>query len=781
MARAPRGTWRIGPLPTDVDTLGGMERARPAPDPTTPPAAPRARSAEESEFIRVVGAREHNLRSVDLTLQKNQLICFTGVSGSGKSSLAFDTLYAEGQRRYIESLSSYARQFLGQLPKPDVDQITGLAPSISIQQKTSGWNPRSTVGTITQIHDYLRVLFARAGTQLCTECGRPIAAQTREQMIGRVLALPDGTAFTLLAPKIRGQKGEYKDLFAELLAGGFARARVDGQYDSLSDPPPLDRYRRHDIEVVVDRLVVKPGVRTRLADALETALATGAGTAIVVVADGAPPRSARVAADGDEAPPPGGKRRAKASRRPSEPSPAAREAAQAKRDDQRVGRGDVERQANEPTPPADTAAEPAAAGYDLLLSSGYACSTCGLSFEQPTPQMFSFNSPQGMCVSCDGLGERFDFVPDLLIPDPSLPFLTPCVVALRTKPGKWRTHIYRGVADHLGVDLEKPWRELPKKARDALLYGTGAAHITFEWRGRFGVWRHGGTFEGVVGELQAKYKKSSSALVRKYYEQFMRQAPCPQCHGARLNRQALAVVLASRAGASAERLNLHELCRLSIRRAMEFFQGLVLDDVRALIAAEPLKEICARLQFLLDVGLDYLTLDRAAPTLSGGESQRIRLASQIGCGLVGVLYVLDEPSIGLHPRDNQRLLASLRRLRDMGNTVVVVEHDQDTMEAADRIVDFGPGPGVRGGRIVGQGTVAEVAAAPESLTGAYLSGRVAIPIPATRRPVRAPDTSRKRSAPAAPHTPAVPAADPAPAAENRPGAARGRGVRRGRR
>lgn len=650
--------------------------------------------AADPDAIRIVGAREHNLRDVSVSLPRNKLICFTGVSGSGKSSLAFDTLFAEGQRRYIESLSSYARQFMGELPKPDVDQITGLSPSISIQQKTSGWNPRSTVGTITQIHDYLRVLFARAGEPFCPNCGQPISAQTREQMIARVLSLPEGSRIALLSPKVRGQKGEYRDLFDELVRQGFVRARVDGEIIELAAPPPLDRYRRHDIEVVVDRLVIRAGVRPRLAEALDLALTHGGSTAIVAVegpAPGAAPRGARTARRGA-----------------------------------RVGVDD-------------------ASGRDILLSSAYACTRCQQSFEPPSPQMFSFNSPQGMCPNCDGLGTRFDFVPELLVPDPSLNWLSPCVVALRTRPGRWRRHIYEGVARHVGVDLKTPWRDLPKRARDALLFGTGDAHITFEWRSRHGVWKHGGTYEGVVAELHAKHRKAQSAMVRGYYEQFMRQAECTRCRGARLVPQALAVRLARRD--DGRRLNIHEVCRLSIAEALRFFDELDVSGVRAQVAVEPLKEIRARLQFLLDVGLDYLTLDRAAPTLSGGESQRIRLASQIGSGLVGVLYVLDEPSIGLHPRDNRRLLASLHRLRDMGNTVVVVEHDRDTMEAADVVVDFGPGPGIRGGQIVARGSVANVAATPGSLTGDYLSGRAQIEIPSARRPVQPPANAAQAKSP----------------------------------
>jgi excinuclease ABC subunit A len=656
---------------------------------TTTPAA--LRTAHEPDTIDVSGAREHNLRSVSLQLPKNKLICFTGVSGSGKSSLAFDTLYAEGQRRYVESLSAYARQFLGQLPKPDVDQIRGLAPAISIQQKTSGWNPRSTVGTITQIHDYARVLFARAGVQHCPRCGQPITAQTREQMVARVLSLPDDTRVLLLAPQVRAQKGEHRDLFDELLRQGFIRARVDGEIIDLSAPPTLDRYRRHDIEVVVDRLIIKPGVRARLAETLDLALTAGEGTAIVALADDTP----------------------------SERAPKRRRSA---------------------TPPR--------ASRDILLSSGFACRPCDLSFEPPAPQMFSFNSPQGMCLRCDGLGTRYDFDIDLLVPDPSLGLLAPCIAALRHPPGRWQRHLYEGVARHLGVDLRTPWRDLPVAARNALLFGTGDAHITFEWKGRHGTWKHGDTYAGVLADLHARHKKSTSAIVRRFYERFMRQAECTQCRGARLNPQALGVRLAGRPGGpetSVQSLNFAEAFKLSIRRALVFFGTLELDGVRSVIAAEPLKEIRARLQFLVDVGLDYLTLDRAAPTLSGGESQRIRLASQIGCGLVGVLYVLDEPSIGLHPRDNRQLLASLQRLRDMGNTVIVVEHDRETMEAADHLVDFGPGPGTRGGQVVAAGTLAQVANTQESVTGAYLAGREAIEVPPSRRPITPKKAVRKRT------------------------------------
>jgi len=619
----------------------------------------------EPRTIEIKGAREHNLKDVSLTLPRNRLICFTGVSGSGKSSLAFDTLYAEGQRRYVESLSSYARQFLGQLTKPDVDLITGLSPAISIQQKTGGWNPRSTVGTITQIHDYLRVLYARVGVQHCPECDKPISAQTGEQIVGSILVRCAGRRVILLAPVVRGQKGEYRDLFEDLLKAGYTRARVDGRIVHLTEKLGLDRNIRHNIELVIDRIEVRDENRSRLAEAVEAALQKGEGTLIVAWGDA------------DEKP----------------------DAA-----------GAVEK--------------------EVLFSSKYACVECGLGFEPPSPQMMSFNSPTGMCVNCDGLGSTFDFDPELLVPDPSKSLLQGAIEPMHVPVGRWRRHIFQGVANHVGFDLNLPWKDLPKKAREALLYGTGEEHITFEWRRRWRVWRHGGTFEGVLDELHTKHRRAKSDWVRSYYEQFMRTQECPDCEGGRLNPQALAVRLGGK--------NLQGLCSLSVSDAMAFVESLRFDGSQRIIAEEPLKEIRGRLKFLMDVGLHYLTLDRQAPTLSGGESQRIRLASQIGCGLVGVLYILDEPSIGLHPRDNQRLLEALQRLRDMGNTVVVVEHDEETMRAADYVVDFGPGPGVRGGHVVAKGTLAQVTRSRQSVTGQYLSGKKEIPVPAKRRPVSNP-------------------------------------------
>lgn len=606
-------------------------------------------------MLAIRGAREHNLRNVSLDLPSNQLICFTGVSGSGKSSLAFDTLYAEGQRRYIESLSAYARQFLGTLAKPDVDQITGLSPAIAIQQKATGWNPRSTVGTVTGIYDFLRVLYARVGRQHCPKCDRPIAAQPAEAIVSQILTLPAETQMLILAPIVRGQKGEHLDRMEDLRRRGFVRARIDGSVVRLSEAPKLGRHHRHDIEVVVDRLTITEGLRPRLAESVESALALGDGTLIVALN------------------PEGGNRQ------------------------------------------------------DLVLSSKYACTACGVGFEEPSPQLFSFNSPDGMCQLCDGMGIRYEFDPKLLVPDPSLPFLSPCVEPMRIRPGRWRKHIFEGVARHLGFDLSLPWKDLPAKARHALLYGTGDEHISFEWASRNSRWKHGGTFEGVIADFKRKYRQAKAGFIRNYFEKYMRLTACESCGGARLNEQARAVRIGG--------MPLPGFCALPIKQAKAFLAGLRLKPTETIIAAEVLKEIRARLEFMSNVGLDYLTLDRSAPTLSGGESQRIRLAGQIGSGLVGVLYVLDEPSIGLHARDNRKLLASLRRLQEMGNTVIVVEHDEETMRAADLVVDFGPGPGVRGGQIVAAGQLTDLARQPDSVTGAYLEGRRRIEIPKQRRAV----------------------------------------------
>ncbi|MFL5327796.1 MAG: excinuclease ABC subunit UvrA [Gemmataceae bacterium] len=622
--------------------------------------------------IIVRGAREHNLRGVNLELPRDQLVVFTGVSGSGKSSLAFDTLYAEGQRRYIESLSSYARQFLGQLPKPDVDFISGLSPAISIQQKTAGRNPRSTVGTITEVYDFFRVLYARVGLGHCPTCGRPITAQTREQIVSRVLALPVGTRFLVLAPMVRGQKGEFKDLFADLLKRGYVRARVDGTIVRLTDDLKLDRRIRHDIAVVVDRLQNEPKIRTRLAEAVEAALGLANGAVII----------------------------------------------------------SIENEAGQPVEDKRVAST----AQDILLSAHYVCTHCNQSFEEPTPQLFSFNSPHGMCPGCDGLGSKFTFDPDLIVPDPSLSFFAgavPIVGPLRGM-GRWRKHIYEGIAETFGIDLKKPWRDLSEENRRILLNGTGSRSLVFTWKQRGGgVWKHKGTWEGIIPQLLASFRKTAAGPRRLQLEKLMKVVRCPDCGGKRLNPQARAVTIAGKSIVDSASMPIGDLSEF-VAEGGKLVKAL--EPIQRVIAAELLKEIRGRLGFLLNVGLHYLTLERSAPTLSGGEAQRIRLAGQIGSGLVGVLYILDEPSIGLHPRDNDRLLRSLERLRDVGNTVLVVEHDEDTMRAADYIVDFGPGPGVRGGEVVARGSYQDLLEHTDSLTADYLAGRKSIAVPSKRRP-----------------------------------------------
>ena len=657
--------------------------------------------------IVIKGAREHNLRDVSLVLPRNQLICLTGVSGSGKSSLAFDTLYAEGQRRYVESLSSYARHFLGQMPKPDVDYIGGLSPSISISQKSSGNNPRSTVGTITEIYDYLRVLYARVGQGHCPKCGQPITAQSREEILVRIQQLPEGSKLNILAPLIRQQKGEYKDLFEDLLKQGFVRARVDGTVVQLNASQSLDRQMRHDIEVVVDRLVLRADIRPRLSEAVETALKMGGGNLIVALEDEATAKKVAPVPENEEA-------------EPAEEEASAKGAKQKRR---------------------------AARAGDMLFSSDYACTKCGLSFEPPSPQLFSFNSPQGMCADCDGLGVMYSLSPELLIPNPKLSFKEGAIELIGPwhELGRWRRHIYQGVADTLerkhkwddGTLIESPWNKLTAEQQRVWLYGTGAEHITYTWRGGQAPMMYGGKFEGIIPEFAGKHKTSKSKMQLKQLEKYMSMVGCPTCHGERLVPQARAVRITTSAPGFEDNQvrTLPQICNLAVSDASAFFAGLQLTDTQQIIAAEVLKEIRTRLGFLIDVGLDYLSLDRTAPTLSGGESQRIRLAGQIGSGLVGVLYILDEPSIGLHPRDNDRLLATLRRLRDMGNTVIVVEHDEDTIWAADQILDFGPGPGVRGGELVAQGKPGEVLRAERSVTGQFLSGEREIAVPKTRRPL----------------------------------------------
>jgi excinuclease ABC subunit A len=611
----------------------------------------------EPEFITVKGAREHNLKSVSLEIPKKKLVVFTGVSGSGKSSLAFDTLYAEGQRRYVESLSSYARQFLGQMEKPRYDTLRGLSPTISIEQKAASNNPRSTVGTITEVHDYLRVLYASIGVQHCPSCGRPVGKQTAQQIVDAILDLPEGSRILVLAPLVQNRKGEYRDLLQDLQKRGFARVRVDGMIHGLGERLALDKKLKHDIELVVDRLVVKGGIRQRLTDSVETALKEGQGTLVV--------------ADADK--------------------------------EQKVGPGiDPEEYKK----------------HDRFFSEQNACHACGLSFGELAPQAFSFNSPLGSCPDCQGLGTRAEMDPDLIVPDPSLSIrdgaVEPWANGMERGEG-WTFEFVEHLARMLKLDLDTPWAKLAKKDRDVVMNGTEAAgngRSRVEW-------------EGVVNQLYRRFKATGSEAMRRYYMRYFSDKPCQTCGGERLKPDSRAVRIRGR--------GIVELSRLTIQEAHGWLGALDLKGNEARIADELLKEIRNRLKFLLDVGLGYLTLDRPGPSLSGGESQRIRLASQMGSELTGVIYILDEPSIGLHQRDNGKLLATLKRLRDVGNSVIVVEHDEETMEEADWLVDFGPGAGAHGGEIVAQGTPAEVMRDQGSLTGAYLSGRREIPVPERRR------------------------------------------------
>jgi excinuclease ABC subunit A len=613
-----------------------------------------------STSLTIQGAREHNLKDVSLRLPRDRLIVFTGLSGSGKSSLAFDTIYAEGQRRYVESLSAYARQFLGQMDKPDVDFIEGLSPAISIDQKSAGRNPRSTVGTITEIYDYLRLLYARVGVPHCPTCGRVITRQTPQQIVDRVLELAEGTRFQVLAPVVRGRKGEYDALLKELATEGFTRARVDGELVELgaTSASRLARYEQHTIEVVVDRLVRRAGIERRLTDSLETALRLAEGVAEVEVVP---------------------------------------------RDDQ-------------PDDQAET----------LTFSEHLACSHCGLSFDELAPRNFSFNSPYGACERCDGLGTRFEVDPELVVPNEDLSLADGAIAPWNGFRSRYFDRVLDAIAEEYGFDMDTPWRKLRKRDRNAVLYGTGSRDVHVEYRNRYGRRRSYQTpFEGVVPWLERRHGDSESDRARELIEGYMREVPCPQCDGARLRPASLAVTVGD--------LNIYELGELSIRRAADYLADLTLAERDRLIAEQILKEVNERLRFLLDVGLDYLSLNRSSGSLAGGEAQRIRLASQIGSGLVGVLYVLDEPSVGLHQRDNQRLVDTLVRLRDLGNTVIVVEHDEETIRIADHIVDIGPGAGEHGGEIVVAGPLAAVLAEPRSITGQYLSGERSIPVPDRRR------------------------------------------------
>ena len=604
-----------------------------------------------NEYIKIEGARAHNLKNINVQIPRDKLVVVTGLSGSGKSSLAFDTIYAEGQRRYVESLSAYARQFLGQMDKPDVDNIEGLSPAISIDQKTTSHNPRSTVGTVTEIYDYLRLLYARAGRPHCPNCGKPITQQSVDQMVDRIMQLPAGAKFLIMAQLVRGKKGEHKKVLEQIRREGYVRVRIDGELHDLGEEIVLEKQKKHTIEIVVDRLVVREGMESRLADSLETALHAGEGVVYVQVVDG-----------------------------------------------------------------------------DLLMfSENFACVDCGISLPEIAPRMFSFNSPFGACPVCTGLGSHKEFDPALVVPDPTLSVADGVFAPLSKNPNSYGMRAITALLAAHDYDAHTPWNRMDKKTQKMLLYGSDE-YVSFQYTNMFGEEKeYHVPYEGVLPALTRRYRETDSEEMRESYEDYMTDTPCSACHGARLKPEALAVTVGGK--------NIAALTALTIREADAFLTAAEQDFTprEAKIAGEILKEIHARLHFLLDVGLDYLTLSRAASTLSGGEAQRIRLATQIGSGLMGVLYILDEPSIGLHQRDNNRLLATLRHLRDLGNTLIVVEHDEDTMYAADHIIDIGPGAGEHGGEVVAEGTAAEIMKNPASITGQYLSRKQFIPVPAERR------------------------------------------------
>ncbi len=608
-----------------------------------------------NENIVIKGAREHNLRNVNVTIPRNKLVVMTGLSGSGKSSLAFDTIYAEGQRRYVESLSSYARQFLGQMEKPDIDSIEGLSPAISIDQKTTSRNPRSTVGTVTEIHDYLRLLWARAGHPHCPSCGKESRQQTVDQMVDAMCAYPERTRFQVLSPVIRAKKGEHVKVFEEARKAGFVRVRVDGDLCEIDDVPTLDKKKRHSIEIVVDRLVVRPGkeFQSRLADSIETAASRSGGLVIMDMMD----------------------------------------------------------------------------GTENLFSMNYACPDCGISIEELAPRMFSFNSPFGACPVCSGLGYRMVISEDILFPDKSLSLRQGALNAMGFNSvgddHSVSNQYFSALGEKYGFTLDTPVKDIPEKGMKAILYGTGAEKVTLVYDTPTGQGKYATAFEGIIPSMERRYKETSSEAMKVAYEEYMAEEPCPACRGQRLKPESLGVTVGEK--------NLAEVSALSIVNVREFFRQVELSETERMIADPILREIDARLGFLTDVGLGYLTLGRAAGSLSGGEAQRIRLATQIGSALMGVLYILDEPSIGLHQRDNQKLIATLKRMRDLGNTLIVVEHDEDTMKAADWIIDVGPGAGIHGGNIIAEGTFEDICRNENSITGAFLSGRRKIAVPETRR------------------------------------------------
>lgn len=600
----------------------------------------------------IKGAREHNLKNVDITLPRDQLIVFTGLSGSGKSSLAFDTIYAEGQRRYVESLSSYARQFLGQMEKPDVDTIEGLSPAISIDQKSTSNNPRSTVGTVTEVHDYLRLLYARIGIPHCPKCGRPIERQSIDQVVDQVMALGEGTRVQVIAPAVRGRKGEHAKLLESIRKEGYVRVRVDGTVYDIGNVPPLDKKLKHTIDVIVDRLVIRPGAEGRLNDSLETAFAFGGGLVKVDV---------------------------------------------------------VEKE-------------------ELLFSQNYACPDCGVSLEELTPRMFSFNNPFGACRTCSGLGTMMKIDPALVVPDESLSLAKGAISVSGWQSANKESiagMYFTALAEKYGFSLETPFAELPHAAKQAILYGTGKERLHIEYKKEFGSGTFDSPFEGICNNLERRYRETQSEGMKQEYEAYMSNILCPDCCGKRLRPESLAVTVGGK--------SIAEVSEMTVLDAHTFLRSLALSEQQRMIGEQIFREIDARLGFLVNVGLDYLTLSRAAATLSGGEAQRIRLATQIGSGLVGVLYILDEPSIGLHQRDNARLLATLQGMRDLGNTLIVVEHDEDTIRAADYIVDIGPGAGEHGGHVVAKGTLEDIMQTPESITGQFLTGVQRIEVPQTRR------------------------------------------------
>jgi len=607
-----------------------------------------------NDKIIIKGAKEHNLKNINLEIPRDKLVVITGLSGSGKSSLAFDTLYAEGQRRYVESLSSYARQFLGLMEKPDVESIEGLSPAISIDQKTTSKNPRSTVGTVTEIYDYIRLLYARVGTPYCPNCGKKIEKQSIDQIVDNVMKIKEGTRIQILAPVVRGRKGEYTKLFEDLQKDGFARVRVDGEIYDLSDEIKIDKNKKHEIEVVVDRLVIKEDIVGRLTESIETALKQADNLVLIDI----------------------------------------------------VGEKQV------------------------LYSCNYACPDCGFSFPELTPRMFSFNNPYGACPKCSGIGYLMKMDEDLIIPDKTKTLYdgVKAFGASTMKKGDTMAKMYfESVGKHYGIDIKnKKIKDLPKDFINKILYGTGNDEIDFEYTSSLGTRKFKAPFEGVIPTLERRHNETKSQGMRDFYEMYMSELPCDECNGARLKKEILSIKVGG--------ININEMTDLSVKSLQEFLRKLELTDSQKMIAEMILKEIDARLQFLIDVGLEYLTLSRSAGTLSGGEAQRIRLATQIGSGLTGVLYILDEPSIGLHQRDNDKLIATLKKLRDLGNSLLVVEHDEDTMYAADQIIDIGPGAGVHGGQVMAQGTAEEIKNIPTSITGAYLSGRKKIEVPKKRRP-----------------------------------------------